>query len=748
MSRFIARPALLAAALLASPLAAQAKVVAIGMAKSDNHVYAWHDDRSVTSGSLADFELHRKAATYSLPSGRQPSDIVGVAVDTNDRVHAWYADGTWSIGHSKDLDAYQAAQNFTLPAGRTTADIVGMAFNSTGNVYTWYDDASVSVGQPQALATIQLPLGVALPSDQTVQDIVEIDISAADRVVTWFRDGRYTIGKSRDLDAYEGPAGYRSSKLISRYWGPLTISLPPFVAARDEPEASPDLPLEAAMLTDELARIASGRRPADNSDTPFRMAPIWNERFMANTGRAVDSMVAAGHDFLIASDTGTLRFLDRDGNLLAGKGGFPTSMSSTAFFGGFLQKQNADGSFNDSNVNNFLGYDDRCDSAAFPATNGNRFCLTSFYDTRVHYDAASRRFFVVANSRHPVWVTTSGGNCLRYTNANGDPVDTMNYCGAQRRLIALAVSRTSDPRDGFHQYMITDNIYRDFPWMTINGDRVVVGGVGRESNDTITPVATMLDMSDLRLGDRHPAYTQYYSGDLAGSIRAIPVRHFDDGAGKTLLLDGSGSTLKILALPSGPDAWTKGVAQTTSVAIEGGLSNLPAATYRNGFLYFAQRTIAETVGDRTRRSVRLVRVPLQIAGNGLIASTNAADGYVEDHFGLRSLDDAPTDTISYEAPSMAVNASGDMLFGYGRYPFETLSPLFPEARYSLWRANLTLERSALLQAGQGTCGETPAEAVDYTTVDVDPVDGQSFWMALPFCNASNGYSTVIGRVTP
>lgn len=748
MVRFMLRPAAVAAALLLSPMLAQARVVAIGIAKSNNHVYAWHDDRTVTAGSPTDFELHRKADAYGLPSGLQPSNIVGVAIDTNDRVHAWYSNGTYSIGHSKDLDAYQASQNFSLPAGRTPADIVGMAFNSAGNVYTWYDDASVSIGQPQALATIQAPLGVALPPEQTIQDIVEIDISAADRVVTWFRDGRFTIGKSRDLDAYQAATGFRSSRLISRYWGPLILTLPPLAMERAEPEPQPDRPLDAAMLTDELARIAAGHRVADTSDTPFRAAPAWNERFPANTGRAIDSMVAAGHNYLIASDTTTLRFLDRDGNLLEGKSGFPTSMSTTSFFGGFLQESNADGSFNDSNVNHFLGYDERCDSTAFPVTSGNRFCLTSFYDTRVHYDAASRRFFVIANSRHPVWTSSSGGNCLRYTDGNGNPVDTANYCGAQRRLIALAVSRTSDPRDGFHQYMITDNIYRDFPWMAINGDRVMVGGVGRESNDTTTPVATVLDTSDLRLGNRHPAYVQYFSGDLGGSIRAIPVRHFNDGAGKSLLLDGSGSTLKIIALPSGADAWTKGTPETTSVTIAQGLSNMPAATYRNGFLYFAQRTIAETQGDETRRSVRLVRVPLQIAGSGLTASTDPADGYIEQHFGLHSLDDAPTDRISYEAPSMAVNASGDMLFGYARYPFETVNPLLPEARYSLWRSNLTLERSALLQAGQATCDETPAEAVDYTTVDVDPVDGESFWMALPFCSSNNRYDTVIGRVTP
>ena len=71
MVRFMLRPAAVAAALLLSPILAQARVVAIGIAKSNNHVYAWHDDRMVTAGSPTDFELHRKADAYGLgyPAG-------------------------------------------------------------------------------------------------------------------------------------------------------------------------------------------------------------------------------------------------------------------------------------------------------------------------------------------------------------------------------------------------------------------------------------------------------------------------------------------------------------------------------------------------------------------------------------------------------------------------------------------------------------------------------------------------------
>ena len=54
-------------------------------------------------------------------------------------------------------------------------------------------------------------------------------------------------------------------------------------------------------------------------------------------------------------------------------------------------------------------------------------------------------------------------------------------------------------------------------------------------------------------------------------------------------------------------------------------------------------------------------------------------------------------------------------------------------------------RSRQLQPGAAAASPDPL--LDYTTAVVDPSDDKTFWMALAF-EDSNGYKTVIGKVTP
>jgi hypothetical protein len=105
--------------------------------------------------------------------------------------------------------------------------------------------------------------------------------------------------------------------------------------------------------------------------------------------------------------------------------------------------------------------------------------------------------------------------------------------------------------------------------------------------------------------------------------------------------------------------------------------------------------------------------------------------------------------LSYERPSIAVNKNGDMLFGYGRYPFMSEKTLHPEARYTLWYANEPKQRrSYLLREGEAANTRTVNTQIDYTTAVVDPVDDTSFWVALPFVNSNGGYRTIVGKISP
>jgi len=194
----------------------------------------------------------------------------------------------------------------------------------------------------------------------------------------------------------------------------------------------------------------------------------------------------------------------------------------------------------------------------------------------------------------------------------------------------------------------------------------------------------------------------------------------------------------------------------TSVTLGEAPSMLRAgAVYRNGRIHFVcVKKVQE--GAPERYSVRVVRIPVAVSANAISASTTGAQGFLDWFFGRNALEDAPSDLVSYELPSMAVNKEGEMLFGYGRSPVQTQNPLMPEARYTLWYAGEAKQRrSHLLQAGsyQPVKDGAPINFYgkgDFTSTVVDPADDKTFWTALFYGDPSRpgAFKTVIGKVAP
>lgn len=82
-------------------------IIGIAIAKSNNHLYAWYSNNMVSSGTYEDFDRHSPPRPYTLPPGKTPQDIVGIAIARNDHVYVSYRDGTMSSGTSTDLDQYR-----------------------------------------------------------------------------------------------------------------------------------------------------------------------------------------------------------------------------------------------------------------------------------------------------------------------------------------------------------------------------------------------------------------------------------------------------------------------------------------------------------------------------------------------------------------------------------------------------------------------------------------------------------------
>ena len=182
--------------------------------------------------------------------------------------------------------------------------------------------------------------------------------------------------------------------------------------------------------------------------------------------------------------------------------------SATAFFHHFLDESNPDGS---ENVNNINRYSPRQ--------------INEFYDTRVDYDPVSKRFAILSAARE-----------------GGSP-DT--------RFYAFAVSKTEDPRDGFHQYMTTETNYRDFPRLTMNGDLLLVAHNAANSKadtDGDRPVLSAYHLPSLRQGSDDPPNWQYYSSDLNDAPRVFLVSHRGNTSGLSFVTDIRGDvTLRVAA---------------------------------------------------------------------------------------------------------------------------------------------------------------------------------------------------------
>ncbi len=116
------------------------KPVAIAIAKSNDRVYAWYSDRTVSSGTSTDLAGNQGPVDFELPGDRDASSIVGIGIARNDRVYAWYRDGKASQGWSRNLGSVRGPYDYTMNWNRDSGDIVGIGIAGSNNhVYTFLD---------------------------------------------------------------------------------------------------------------------------------------------------------------------------------------------------------------------------------------------------------------------------------------------------------------------------------------------------------------------------------------------------------------------------------------------------------------------------------------------------------------------------------------------------------------------------------------------------------------------------------
>ncbi len=92
--------------------------------------HTWNVDGTKSVGTREDLEQDSSGVSYSVAQGRQPYHIraIGIAGSDND-VYAWYSNGTVSRGSSQALSDYQSPYDYTIAANTTPAD----------NWFDWYN---------------------------------------------------------------------------------------------------------------------------------------------------------------------------------------------------------------------------------------------------------------------------------------------------------------------------------------------------------------------------------------------------------------------------------------------------------------------------------------------------------------------------------------------------------------------------------------------------------------------------------
>lgn len=463
-----------------------------------------------------------------------------------------------------------------------------------------------------------------------------------------------------------------------------------------------------------------------------------------------DPQVAVGDRYLIVYTAHRYRILDKaTGRLLAGEDGdeiAPRGDFST-LFSPLWAPRDKQGNPNRANVNARLHYVPSdpliCDPEAPTAS---RACVQEFYDTRILWDPARKRFWIESAARNHLW------NCKPTSR---EPCTAEKWTQTQaRRFIAVAVSRTEDPRKGFHRYILVEK-YSDWPKIGLQ-NRYLVLGHRSEAH------AYVFDADKLAAGNpgRGPVRLARLGPDAFPGARFLaPVTHESPTGNMTFLVGTDGSDRVIpfgLFDPGGAAAAPPVVITGPALSIGHELRTIEGnAVHRDGRLYMTWDECAPEAERCAYRRVRVTRIPVSATGArppAIAASTGA--GFLSLAFGGREPDDAPGDVIDYKKPALDVNRRGDVVIVYSRRGVRTRSPLFPEVRYSILYGGEAAPRPGVLLA-RGTTGDLPdindnaAAGIDLAYAQVDPSDDHTVWVTHAYADQDAGwFKQIVAAVKP
>jgi hypothetical protein len=322
--------------------------------------------------------------------------------------------------------------------------------------------------------------------------------------------------------------------------------------------------------------------------------------------------------------------------------------------------------------------------------------------------------------------------------------------------ILVGVSETSDASGNWFLYSVdvdTNNLlWADFDslgfnknWIVVTANLFLIGG------DFSNAVAYVFDKADL-YASGSGAFTQLVFTD-GEAFAVVPATTHDNSLDTLYLVedwDGSTGELRISTITGtvGSELLSIGTAFPTTTnrwesftipnnlapqlgstnGIDVGDPRVLSCFYRNGSLWVAQSALLP-IGAPRRSAAQW----WQFTPTGVIQQF----GRVDD----------PSGAEDFAYPSLAVNASNDVLIGYSRFSATQYASANYSFRFATDPAN-TLRTDIVLKAGEGAYFATDDIGLnrwgDYSSTVVDPVDDMSMWTIQQYAGTPAGNPDING----
>ncbi len=712
--------------------------------------------------------------------------FVGVGISgATGKVYAFKPFNVASAGHNYHLADILPPYRYTSPYG--WIQTAGLAADRWGYVRTFFIDSNGNVrlgtGSNTSLAHYSPPSlpYVTLPSGRQPSDIIDIAIRKSDnRVFVIWKDGKYTFGTNTNVASYA--YNFNADKPISQIAG-LDFDRDGLLVIwyKDGTYSRGRFGLPGSSLANEyyvdqdLLHSTYDPNPNDTLVTP-PTPPVVQQAIVPN---GLDASIAPGHRYIGVALDSSVYFYDRDGSPLSGgaieSGG---KLDVKAMFDPFV-RNNASTPSNALDVNNYLGMRDGTNDACewTPTSTDPTFIPNGFgicvcndvngrgmgapYDTRVLYDRDGQRFIVVAQLRNQLWTRYfSKYPNQKYSPETPDatPTWTSYYRGTPsilltnevgkeaRRVLAFAISKTSDPREGWDTYVYAHNIVKDWPFAAVDGDWLVLSHrdpstLGHEKGT----IATLVSLVDLRFGRAQPRYVRYDQKDLPAYSDGTKPRYVEpaqhlEGWDRTILVSGDLDDYAIYTLPHPTQHYGRRPAvlrEFPSLTRAPTERNEPERSFfRNGILVTASH-----LSNGATYGLRIYKLRLQPRSDGgvIVWDQSMTDVFEEDRFKVE--------------PMPMINDYGDVsvVFGQRLEPFG-LPTIRAHNSTTLSTAN-GVETTLHIGTGFYDTAVTRVASTNALVTNVDPVDDRRFFYIHHNGNGedANGaprYQTVIGSYLP